>query len=1418
MCILMVLQGLSRAAVVINEIMASNSASLADPQGEFDDWIELYNTGDTSVNVGGMYLTDDPAVPTKWQVPTDRPNATTIGPQGYLILWPDGDTGYSGLHANFRLSAGGDEVHLFDRDGVTLVDSVVFGKQTPDVSYGRYPDGGDEWRLSAVPTPGQPNNEGYLGEVARLRFSHERGFYDTAFDLVITTTTEGAGIIYTVDGKAPNEPLYRFWPGRPYTGPIRISKTTCLRAMATKPGWKPTPIYTHTYIFDSRAAVKSLPFVSLVADAGRTFYEPDGVMAIVGGTYSGGVWTATGVNSYNNMLNRELERPVSAEWVPLDDEGDFQVDCGLRVHGSPWIRPRYYRQNGFWSGDGKISLRLYFRGEYGLSRLEYPLFPLSKAEEFATLVLRAGHNDRDNPFIKDELLRRLHKDMGQVACMGTFANLFINGEWKGYYNPTEQVKEEACQQWFDSDQPWDVISMNGIRDGDSASWDAMVNYARNHNLADPGFYAEMMKKIDVVSFIDYLIIRLWPNDWDWPQNNWSAACERSETGRWKFFVWDAEGTFEPGQLQADRFPDLNTQGNANAYLYRALKANKDFRLLFADRLYQHFFNGGALTDENIRRRFYEMRDVLKGVIPSMNTYIIDGWTPSRRSIFLNACIREGMYTFAGPTFTVNGAPQFGGRAQAGASLQILPSRSGATIYYTLDGSDPAQAAQPPKPTVFTLVAQEAPKRVLVPTGPDGGDWRGLRAFDDSTWTLSSGNPGGIGYEKGTGYEAYISTNVGDQMYNVNGSCYIRIPFKLVEDRSTLETLTLRVQYDDGFIVYLNTNEVARRNFEGEPAWNSAATAGHDDAAAVLFESIDISDKIDRLRRGDNLLAIHALNAGTASSDFLINVELTASRRVEENPTGAMVYAAPIPLTRSTCVKARLQSGTAWSALADATFAVGRVSESLRVSEIMYNPVDPNAEYVELTNIGTEPINLSFVRFTDGIDFTFPDTQLAPGGFCLAVKDRNAFEARYGPGLAVAGQYTGSLNDDGERIELQDAAGAVVQSFAYRDDWFRSTNGLGFSLTVRYPAAPVNTWSQESAWRPSLSVDGSPGADDGANPDAGAVVINELLANSAGLGPDWIELHNMADRAINLGGWFLSDDADNLTKYEFAAGTMIGPQGYLVFTEDRHFGNLRDPGCHEVFGLSRSGETVYLCSGSGGLITGYSDRASFGPSDAGVVFGRYDDGAGRFDLAPVTEPTPGAPNADPLVGPIIVSEILYHAQNATDVEFVELLNVGDTQVTLYDSVRGAPWRFTDDPNEPGIEVLFPQDPPIMLAPHGYLLLVKDRALFVSRFTVPSSLPILEWGAGNLSNGGATLQLSRPGDLDGGIRFWICVDSISYSNGSRPDRFPAGLDPWPREADGQGMSLTRIVTDGYSNDFHNWHAASPSPGTFKERPHR
>jgi len=410
---------------------------------------------------------------------------------------------------------------------------------------------------------------------------------------------------------------------------------------------------------------------------------------------------------------------------------------------------------------------------------------------------------------------------------------------------------------------------------------------------------------------------------------------------------------------------------------------------------------------------------------------------------------------------------------------------GGAVWYTLDGSDPRiPGVTASAGNEIVLVPESAPKRAFVPTGAIDDAWRSNPAFNDSAWSAGAG---GVGYERGTGYESYFAVDVEAGMYGQNTTCYIRIPFALTSGQlAGLSSLAIRVRCDDGFVAYLNGTEAARKNFTGAPAWNSAANTNNPEDAAVVLEKADISAYLGAVHAGVNLLAIHGLNSATTSTDFLISVELVSGGATGESaPAGvsptALLYTQPIPLEHSARVKARALSGATWSALNEAIFAVGPVADSLRISEIMYHPQDtgqpddPNAEYIELTNVGGEAIRLDLVRISDGVDFEFGGVELSPGGCVLVVKDLAAFEARYGTGLPIAGEYSGSLSNAGERIELQDALGATIQAVSYEDGWYPATDGTGYSRTATDPqTADPAADSDATAWRPSAEPGGSPG--------------------------------------------------------------------------------------------------------------------------------------------------------------------------------------------------------------------------------------------------------------------------------------------------------------------------------------------------------
>lgn len=324
-----------------------------------------------------------------------------------------------------------------------------------------------------------------------------------------------------------------------------------------------------------------------------------------------------------------------------------------------------------------------------------------------------------------------------------------------------------------------------------------------------------------------------------------------------------------------------------------------------------------------------------------------------------------------------------------------------------------------------------------------------------------------------------------------------------------------------------------------------------------------------------------------------------------------------------------------------------------------------------------------------------------------------------------------------------------------------------------------------------------------------IVINELLAHSHDVAPDWIELHNVSSIPVDIGGWFLSDSGSNLYEYRIAEGTVVEPNGYVVFHEDVHFGNSLDPGALQPFKLSENGESLYLYSDSDECFPQCLTQVKFGASETGVSFGRYRRSTGTRDFVLMSVPTPGQANAYPLVGPVVINEIMYRPVENGDAEYVELLNISRDPVTLFDFNASLPWRFRDNS---GIEFAFPSDIPLTIQAGEHLLLVRNEALVRRSFSIPTNVQVLQWGSGRLANSGETIYLLKPGDIDeAGTRYWIEVESITYSNGSHPEDFENGIDPWPTEADGRGLSLNRLFPSRYGNDPANWQATIVTPGS-------
>lgn len=1101
--------------LVINEIMAANSSTITDPQDHFDDWIEIFNYGDSAIDLAGMYLSDELDNPTQWQFPLRRPDLTVVPPGQYLLVWADGDPlDFPGLHTDFKLSASGETVTLFDTDGQTLIDLVSFPEQRVNVSYGRYPDAENNWRVMDVPTPQSRNKEPQLEFVDTVQFSHDRGFYESPITVTLTTHTPDATILYTVDGSEPNEHVRRSPSLYFYSSPIPINKTTCLRAKAVKQGWASSDSVTHTYLFlpqvltqpvrppgypiqwagvpadyqmdpdvvrdpalrdDMQAALQTHLTISLAFDREHLFDAESGIY----------------IHARNSGIH--WERPVSMEIIDPADEMETHLNAGLRMQGGA------SRQ----TSRGKHNMRLLFKGEYGTSKLRFPLFENWPVEEFDTLNLRGGNGDswfhpsvtqqHQAQYIRDQWARDSQTVMGRLTAGQCYVHLYLNGLYWGLYHALDRPNAAFYAKHLGgNEEDYDVLQhKNGTVDGNRDAWNAMMAIA-NAGLSSPERYTQIQQYLDIPNLIDYMCLNFYVGNKDWDHNNWYGGRRRELGHGFHFMMWDSE------RILLNVQDDVTGKNNANqpTRVHQQLTANDEYRMHFADHVFRHFYGDGLFTPARAIARWRAFGDEIHLALlaesarwgdahrplqpytrdvewqEEMNRLTKD-FFPQRTEIVLAQLRQRDLYpAFQPPEIRVHKDDP------TNPIVELLVSDNEGVIWYTLDGSDPRMpAAEPSSSGIFNLIPENATKHVLVPTAPVEENWRSYVAFDHSTWQEWTGSPVGVGYERSNGYGDYIGLDVTAEMFGVNSSCLLRIPFTWNENQVPLNTLSLNIRYDDGFVAYLNGTEVARRNAEETPLWNARATAGHSDSSAIHPETINLTESIPTLRRGANLLAIHGLNVSPTSSDFLLTVSLegrSGESSIDIHPA-ALDYTDPIVLEENKILKTRCLRGNTWSALNERFVTKGNLHEHLRVTELMYHPSDPNTEFLELGNIGYQPINLNLIRFSQGIEYAFPSLDLPPSGCFIIVQDANAFETIYGTGLPVIGSFDGRLANGGERLRIEAPNGEILLDLQYNDRWYRKTDGQGYSLTL---ADPINSdtsqWNLQEAWLPSEEPGGSPG--------------------------------------------------------------------------------------------------------------------------------------------------------------------------------------------------------------------------------------------------------------------------------------------------------------------------------------------------------
>ena len=554
--------------------MASNSSAISDEDGDFEDWIELYNYGDDPVYLAGWGLSDDFSNPFRWVFPDIE-----IGPGEFLLIWASGKDRKQGvLHTNFSIDASGEELLLVNPSG-NWVDVVNPIAVPTDISYGRKPDGTGDWFYFEEPTPGLPNvTEGFYGILPPPLFSHSGGFYDDEFILEITHPDIEVVIYYTVDGSVPDagniqgvtyqyKNQYSFYAGDPvgelleqqytsflYEDPIQIInrsgqpdklaqmsstvqntdyfpddpvfKGTVLRAVALKEGYLPSDVKTNTYFISSDGTQRfSLPVISLAIQENVLFdYE----MGIYTAGIDADIWREENPGKdfswpyAGNWRRRgfEWEYPANFEYFEKNDvRNAVSQQVGIRLHG------------GATRSFPMKSLRIYARNIYGESYLNHSFFENNQHDAFKRLILRNSGNDfptniwepalASRTLFRDAAIQKIVKHLNIDTQDYSPVVVFINGEYWGIHNIRERYDKHYIERVYGAPADnIDLLSGHGdVIEGTNIFYSETVAYIKENNLQENEHYEFIKTRIDFNNFIDYQIANIFARNTDWPGNN-----------------------------------------------------------------------------------------------------------------------------------------------------------------------------------------------------------------------------------------------------------------------------------------------------------------------------------------------------------------------------------------------------------------------------------------------------------------------------------------------------------------------------------------------------------------------------------------------------------------------------------------------------------------------------------------------------------------------------------------------------------------------------------------------------------------------------------------------------------------------------------------------------------------------------------
>ena len=560
--------------IVINELMASNAGQVMSPAINFDSWIELYNLTDKSINLSGMYLSNDAANLTLWRMPS---NIGTLSANGFLVVWL-GSNDIKSNQATFKLDCDGGTIYLSDKNG-KLVTSFTYPEAMSRTAYARTTDGGEAWQWTASPSPGKSNLQSVFAS-QRLDppvVSHDSQLFTSSLSVSVDIP-EGATLMYTTDGSLPSAPPAKSGSSskKSTNGKFSFSQTTNLTLRLYQDGYLPSVPVTRSYIKTSNKY--TLPIISIVGDK-QYFTDPKTGIDCDGDGTNGK--TGNGQNSPRNY-NMDWDRPVNFSYMSPEGKMLFNQDVNIKVSGG-WTRSQRYRSF-------KLKSSKLFDGQ---NRYNYSFFPQKPYIRNKTVLVRNGGNDvwtHNARFLDpalETIIQRSGIDVDVQSCVPVIE--YVNGVLRGVFNLREPNNDDfAYANWGYDDEELDAFENEEIKNGTDDVIKRIFELGRHIN--DAGAYDELKTLLDIDEYTNYMAVTMFLDNDDWPNNNIKGYRSQKD-GRYRFVSFDLDYAFAlcgNNKYNEDpfkfflRFTTNSSRNHDFVNLFLNLMGHDEFRRKFID--------------------------------------------------------------------------------------------------------------------------------------------------------------------------------------------------------------------------------------------------------------------------------------------------------------------------------------------------------------------------------------------------------------------------------------------------------------------------------------------------------------------------------------------------------------------------------------------------------------------------------------------------------------------------------------------------------------------------------------------------------------------------------------------------------------------------------------------------------------------